>query len=112
MVLLQEYDMLFEDFGGFDALYLRMLAAGIPTAVQLMWIPLSELDISQQFLLIVNLCRQCFAELWRKDVVSRAKEWTFAKIRDTNDDIMIMIVFPVLEFVIPYEVVELFTMAI
>lgn len=100
----KEYDMLFEDFGGFDALYLRMLAAGIPTAVQLMWIPLSELDISQQFLLIVNLCRQCFAELWRKDVVSRAKEWTFAKIRDTNDDIMIMIVFPVLEFVIPYEV--------
>ncbi|KAH6792607.1 FtsH extracellular protease family [Perilla frutescens var. hirtella] len=51
----KEFDMQFEDFGGFDALYLRMLAARIPTAVQLMWIPLSELDISQQFLLIVRM---------------------------------------------------------
>lgn len=112
MVLSQEFDMLFEDFGGFDALYLRMLSAGIPTAVQLMWIPLSELDISQQFLLMVTLCRQCFTGLWRSSIASRAKDWTFVKIRDINDDIMMMIVFPVLEFVIPYEVVEFFSVII
>ncbi|KAL1560989.1 putative inactive ATP-dependent zinc metalloprotease FTSHI 5, chloroplastic [Salvia divinorum] len=100
----KEFDMLFEDLGGFDALYLRMITAGIPTAVQLMWIPLVELDISQQFLLILTLCRQCFTGLWRSSIVSRAKDWTFVKIRDINDDIMMMIVFPVLEFVIPYEV--------
>lgn len=96
--------MQFEDFGGFDALYLRMLAAGIPTAVQLMWIPLSELNLSQQFLLIVTLCRQSFTGLWRTNIVSFAKKWTLEKIRDINDDIMMMIVFPVLELVIPYEV--------
>lgn len=106
MVLLQEFDMLFEDFGGFDALYLRMLAAGIPTAVQLMWIPLSELDIGQQFNLMVTLCRQCFTGLWRTNIASRAKEWTLKKIRDVNDDIMMVIVFPLLEFVVPYEVIE------
>ncbi|KAL0296467.1 UNVERIFIED_CONTAM: putative inactive ATP-dependent zinc metalloprotease FTSHI 5, chloroplastic [Sesamum radiatum] len=100
----KELEMLFEDFGGFDALYLRMLAAGIPTSVQLMWIPFSELDFSQQFLLLVNLCRQCFTELWRSNIVSYAKEWTLEKIRNINDDIMVMIVFPLVEFVIPYQV--------
>ncbi|KAG6396848.1 hypothetical protein SASPL_143005 [Salvia splendens] len=100
----KEFDMLFEDLGGLDALYLRMITAGIPTAVQLMWIPLSELDISQQFLLILTLFRQCFTGLWRTSIVSRARDWIFVKIRDINDDIMMMVVFPVLEFVIPYEV--------
>ncbi|KAL0446602.1 UNVERIFIED_CONTAM: putative inactive ATP-dependent zinc metalloprotease FTSHI 5, chloroplastic [Sesamum latifolium] len=100
----KELEMLFEDFGGFDALYLRMVAAGIPTSVQLMWIPFSELDFSQQFLLLVNLCRQCFTELWRSNIVSYAKEWTLEKIRNINDDIMVMIVFPLVEFVIPYQV--------
>lgn len=103
---------MFEDFGGFDALYLRMLAAGIPTAVQLMWIPLSELDISQQFLLMVTLCRQCFTELWRTNIASRTREWTLKNISDANDDIMMVIVFPVLEFVIPYEVGDSFGMTI
>lgn len=96
--------MLFEDFGGFDALYLRMLAAGVPTAVQLMWIPFSELNFGQQFLLVATLGRQFFTGLWRTSIVSYAKKWTVDKIRKTNDDIMMMIVFPVIEFVIPYEV--------
>ncbi|KAL3651045.1 putative inactive ATP-dependent zinc metalloprotease FTSHI 5, chloroplastic [Castilleja foliolosa] len=99
-----EFEMLFEDFGGFDALYLRMLAANIPVAVQLMWIPFFELDFRQQFLLAVTLCRQCFTGLWNSPNVSRAKNWAFEKFRNVNDDIMMMIVFPILEFVIPYEV--------
>lgn len=97
--------MLFEDFGGFDALYLRMIAAGIPTAVQLMWIPFSELDLSQQFLLILTMCRQCFAGLWSSNIVSHTRKWTLEKIRNINDDIMMTIVFPVLEFSIPYQVI-------
>lgn len=104
IVLLQEYETVFEDSGGFDALYLRMLAAGIPTTIQLMWIPLSELDLSQQFLLVVNFTRECITGLLRTSFVSGVKNWTFEKIRDVNDDIMILIVFPLLEFVIPYQV--------
>ncbi|KAI3980697.1 hypothetical protein MKX01_025262 [Papaver californicum] len=53
-VNVQEYETLFEDFGGFDGLYLKLLASGVPTAVQLMWIPLTELDLRQQFLLIAT----------------------------------------------------------
>ncbi|KAL9257626.1 putative inactive ATP-dependent zinc metalloprotease FTSHI 5, chloroplastic [Drosera capensis] len=42
---IKEYDILFEDFGGFDTLYLKMVASGIPTFVQVMWIPFSELNL-------------------------------------------------------------------
>ncbi|KAK4484067.1 hypothetical protein RD792_011286 [Penstemon davidsonii] len=101
---IREFEVLFEDFGGFDALYLRMIAAGIPTAIQLMWIPFSELDISQQFLLITTLCRQCITGLWSSSIVSHAKSLSLERIKNINDDIMMMIVFPVLEFVIPYQV--------
>ncbi|KAL2509751.1 FtsH extracellular protease family [Forsythia ovata] len=100
----KEFEMLFEDFGGFDGLYLRMIAAGIPTAVQLMWIPFTELDLRQQFLLITRLSYQCFNGLWNSSIVSHAKERIFKKIKNINDDIMMMIVFPVVEFIIPYQV--------
>lgn len=104
LISYQEYDMLFEDFGGFDGLYLRMIAAGIPTAVQLMWIPFSELDLRQQFLLIMRISYQCLTGFWNSRIVSHAKEWTFKKIKNINDDIMMMIVFPAVEFIIPYQV--------
>ncbi|KZV49363.1 Metalloprotease m41 ftsh isoform 1 [Dorcoceras hygrometricum] len=100
---IKEFEMLFEDFGGFDALYLRMIAAGIPTAVQLMYIPFSELDVRQQFFLVLTMCRQCFTGLWSSNIVSHARKWTLEKIRNINDDIMMMTVFPVLEFIIPYQ---------
>ncbi|XP_051145687.1 probable inactive ATP-dependent zinc metalloprotease FTSHI 5, chloroplastic isoform X2 [Andrographis paniculata] len=101
---IREFDMLFEDFGGFDALYMRMIAAGVPTVTQLMWIPFSELNISQQFRVIVKMCRWCLTELWRNIYVDRARRWLLRKIRNINDDLMMMIVFPFVEFVIPYQV--------
>nr|DAD33160.1 TPA_asm: hypothetical protein HUJ06_012011 [Nelumbo nucifera] len=101
---IQEFEMLFEDFGGFDGLYLKMLASGIPTAVQLMHIPLSELDIRQQFFLAMRLSRQCLVGLWKSGVVQHVKRWVFEKIKNINDDIMMMIIFPIVEFIIPFPV--------
>ncbi|KAH0719579.1 hypothetical protein KY285_015610 [Solanum tuberosum] len=101
---IKEYEMIYEDFGGFDALYLRMLASGIPTAVQLMWIPFSELNFRQQFLLVTRLCHQCLNGLWSLKLVSRGRDWILEKFRNVNDDIMMMIVFPTVEFIIPYRV--------
>ncbi|KAL9233411.1 hypothetical protein vseg_008418 [Gypsophila vaccaria] len=103
-VNLKEYEMLFEDFGGFDELYLKMLASGVPTAVHLMWIPLSELSVSQQVLLLARFSRQLFIGLWKTKTVSFGRQWFFEKIRNINDDVMMMIVFPLVEFLIPYPV--------
>ncbi|KAF5749128.1 hypothetical protein HS088_TW04G01091 [Tripterygium wilfordii] len=99
---IKEFDMLYEDFGGFDGLYMKMLGSGIPTAVQLMWIPFSELDFWQQFLLTTRLVHQCFNAIWKNRFVSYGRDWVFEKVRNINDDIMMMIVFPIVEFVIPH----------
>lgn len=107
----KEYDMLFEDFGGFDGLYLRMLARGIPTAVQLMWIPFSELSIRQQVLLVTRICYQCLTRLWNFGIVTYARHWIIKRIRSINEDILALIVFPFVEFAIPYQVRMLLGMA-
>ncbi|OMO84521.1 Peptidase M41 [Corchorus capsularis] len=101
---IKEFDMLYENFGGFDGLYMKMLACGIPTAVQLMYIPFSELDFHQQFLLTIRLAHQCLTGLWKTKIVSRGKDWVYQKIRNINDDLMIVVVFPLIEFIIPYPI--------
>lgn len=98
---MQEFDLLFEDFGGFDGLYVKMLASGIPTAVHLMWIPFSELDIRQQLLLIARTTSECLVELWNLDVVSYVRDRVLSNTKNITNDLMVMIVFPVAELTIP-----------
>ncbi|KAF3606914.1 hypothetical protein DY000_02051504 [Brassica cretica] len=100
---LKEYEMQFEKFGGFDALYLKMLACGIPTTVHLMWIPMSELSLHQQFLLFTRVVSRAFTALRKTPIVSQAKDILLERIRNINDDLMMAVVFPVLEFIIPYQ---------
>jgi len=100
----QEFEMLFEDLGGFDELYMKMLACGIPTAVHLMWIPFSELNIRQQFLLVLRVSHGICSGLWNSRVVTYAKNWIFTQIKDTTDDIMVVMGFPIVEFLVPYPV--------
>ncbi|KAG1330897.1 putative inactive ATP-dependent zinc metalloprotease FTSHI 5, chloroplastic [Cocos nucifera] len=98
---IKEFDLLFEDFGGFDGLYVKMLASGIPTAVHFMWIPFSELDIRQQLLLIARTTSRCLVGLWKSDVVSYVKDWVLSKAKITFNDFMVMIVFPMVDLIIP-----------
>lgn len=103
-VNLQEYELLFEDFGGFDELYIKMLASGVPTAVHLMWIPLSELNIYEQFLLVARFTYLSFDSIWNNPIVSHGRKLMWEEIVNTNDDIMTVFVFPIMEFIIPYPV--------
>ncbi|XP_072999076.1 probable inactive ATP-dependent zinc metalloprotease FTSHI 5, chloroplastic [Typha latifolia] len=101
---IKELDLLFEDFGGFDGLYVKMLASGIPTAVQLMWIPFSELDMRQQLLLITRLSSQCLVGFWNSIVISHVRRWVFTKIKNITDDLMVVFGFPLVELLIPKKV--------
>ncbi|KAL3728221.1 hypothetical protein ACJRO7_032896 [Eucalyptus globulus] len=76
-VNIKEFERLFEEFGGFDGLYVKMLASGIPTAVRLTWVPFSELNFHQQFLLTTSLLHQCLMELWRTRAISYARGFGF-----------------------------------
>ncbi|KAI9077967.1 hypothetical protein K1719_040096 [Acacia pycnantha] len=101
---IKEYEMIFDKFGGFDGLYMKMLASGIPTTVHLMWIPFSELDIRQQFLLTLRLSQLFLSGLWNSGKVLHARKWAFKIIKNLTDDILMMIVFPIMEFLVPYPV--------
>ena len=81
-------------------MYLRMLASVIPTAVQLMWIPFSDLDFHQQFLWIMRLSQRCLNGLWNAGIVSDTREWILEEVRYLNEDILATIVFPILDFII------------
>lgn len=99
--------MLYEDFGGFDGLYMKMLASGIPTAVHLMWIPFSELDLRQQLLLTLRLSCQSWNAFWNAKFVSYGRNWVYEKFKNINDDIAMTFIFPVLELLISYPVLIL-----
>ncbi|KAG7023894.1 putative inactive ATP-dependent zinc metalloprotease FTSHI 5, chloroplastic, partial [Cucurbita argyrosperma subsp. argyrosperma] len=108
---IKEFEILFEDFGGFDGLYMKMLACGIPTTIHLMRIPFSELDIYQQFILSIRLPYSFLNALWKTSVVSYCRSWVFKKIKDVNDDVLMVMVFPVVEFLVPYQIRLLLGMA-
>ncbi|XP_022719027.1 probable inactive ATP-dependent zinc metalloprotease FTSHI 5, chloroplastic [Durio zibethinus] len=97
---IKEFDMLYENSGGFDGLYLKMLACGIPAAVQLMYIPFSELNFCQQFLLTTRLAHQCLTGLWKTKYVALGKDWVYQKFKTINDDIMAVVVFPLIDSIV------------
>ncbi|GAB2287182.1 hypothetical protein Dimus_021566 [Dionaea muscipula] len=99
---IKEYEMLFEDFGGFDALYLKMVASGIPTAVHVMWIPFSEWSLYQYCRLSATLAYQLWHDISNNQILNRIVGWTILTIKNATEDVLVKIVLPLVEFVIPY----------
>ncbi|XP_020580621.1 probable inactive ATP-dependent zinc metalloprotease FTSHI 5, chloroplastic [Phalaenopsis equestris] len=98
---IKEFDLLFEDFGGFDGLYTRMISSGIPTAVHLMWIPFSDLGLREQFFLIRTMLSQALTGFWNCAFISFVKKPVFSGVKNITDDLMVTLIFPIMEFIIP-----------
>lgn len=92
--------MLFEDIGGFDALYRKMVACGIPTAVHLMWIPLSELSVRQRISVILRFPLRFWSGQCSETVLT-TRNLIFDNIKKMTDDIMTVIGFPIVEYILP-----------
>lgn len=99
--------MLFEGLGRFDGLYMKMLASDVPTSIQLMWIPFSELSVGQHFLLMMRFTYQSWTGVWNSRNVTFVRQKIFERFKNLNEDILLVIVFPVVEFVIPSSVTTL-----
>ncbi|KAI5398282.1 probable inactive ATP-dependent zinc metalloprotease FTSHI 5, chloroplastic [Lathyrus oleraceus] len=97
---IKEFEILFKDIGGFEGLYRKMIACDIPTAVHLMWIPLSELKLRQQFSVILRFPRRFLTDQWNSEAALNARSWFFDTIKDTTDDLMTVIGFPVMELLV------------
>ncbi|GAU21882.1 hypothetical protein TSUD_33790 [Trifolium subterraneum] len=98
-VNIKEFEILFEDIGGFDGLYRKMLACGIPTAVDVMWIPFSELTLQQLFSLMLSYPRRFLRDPRTYEAVLNARDLIFDSIKETIEDMMV-IVFPIAEYVL------------
>ncbi|XP_045809012.1 probable inactive ATP-dependent zinc metalloprotease FTSHI 5, chloroplastic [Trifolium pratense] len=98
-VNIKEFEILFEDIGGFDGLYRKMLARGIPTAVHLMWIPFSELNLHQLFSVVLSSPRRFLRDPRIYEAVLNARDLIVDSIKETIEDMMV-IVFPIAEYVL------------
>lgn len=99
--IFQEFERLFEYIGGFDVLYRKMLACGIPTAVHLMWIPLSELSVHQRISVILRFPLRFLSGRWNSETVLTTTNLIFDNIKEMTDDIMTVIGFPIVEYILP-----------
>ncbi|KAI3698633.1 hypothetical protein L2E82_42328 [Cichorium intybus] len=99
---LKEFDTMFEEFGGIDGLYLKMLASNVPTNIQLMWIPFSELDIRQQVLVPIRVLNKLVVWLWKFRDFSAVQD-VVDQVKQINKEIIVVFLSPILEFVIPSE---------
>jgi hypothetical protein len=52
----------------------------------------------------LRLTGQCLNGLWKRRIVSYGRDWVVEKVRNINDDIMMVIVFPMLELIVPFPV--------
>lgn len=98
---IKEFERLFEYIGGFDVLYRKMLACGIPTAVHLMWIPLSELSVRQRISVILRFPLRFLSGRWNSETVLTTTNLIFDNIKEMTDDIMTVIGFPIVEYILP-----------
>ncbi|KAL8171854.1 hypothetical protein V2J09_023658 [Rumex salicifolius] len=99
---IQDYEILFEDFGGFDGLYLKMVASGIPISVQVMPIPVTELTLYQQILIAGRFAFSLAYQFWKTKTISSYKDYFIDDMKIIVDDALMRILFPLVEFVIPY----------
>ncbi|XP_073223219.1 probable inactive ATP-dependent zinc metalloprotease FTSHI 5, chloroplastic isoform X2 [Cicer arietinum] len=95
---IKEFEMLFEDIGGFDWLYRKMLACDIPTAVHLTWIPLSELGWRRLFFVTLRYPRWFLRDWWKSEDIPNAINYISESIQEMIDDIMMVIGFPLVEY--------------
>lgn len=94
------FDVLFEQVGGFDGLYVKMVASGIPTTIEFMSIPFKEWGLKFQLLVPLKLCYRVFNFIW-SNVISEPVFWYLGKLNYIIEEVMVRVGFPIIEFIIP-----------
>lgn len=104
------FDVLFEQVGGFDGLYVKMVTSGIPTTIEYMSIPFKEWELRHQILVPLKFCYRVLKFLWLK-VISVPVNWYFGKLRNILEVFMVRVGFPIIESILPYPIRTSFGMA-
>jgi hypothetical protein len=101
--MLKAFDALFEQVGGFDGLYVKMVTSGIPTTIQYMSVPFKEIGLRMQILFLLRICYNVLNFIWSK-MISGPVTWYLGKLNHILEVVMVRVGFPIIEFIIPQQV--------
>lgn len=104
------FDVLFEQVGGFDGLYVKMVTSGIPTTIEYMSIPFKEWELRHQILVPLRFCYRVLNFFWLK-WISVPVNWYFGKLSNILEVVMVRVGFPIIESILPYPIRTSFGMA-
>lgn len=104
------FDALFEQVGGFDGLYVKMVTSGIPTTIEYMSIPFKEWELRHQILVPLRFCYRVLNFFWLK-WISVPVNWYFGKLSNILEVVMVRVGFPIIESILPYPIRTSFGMA-
>ncbi|KAJ7537789.1 hypothetical protein O6H91_11G022100 [Diphasiastrum complanatum] len=90
----QTYDEIFDNWGGFDALYLKMTTSGVPVTVERMPILFSEWEIEQQLQLPFKAIWWLLQKVWDLDLVRTIKPLYLKVFSQALEELMVRLVFP------------------
>lgn len=97
------FDALFEQVGGFDGLYVKMVTSGIPTTIQYMSVPFKEIGLRMQILFLLRICYNVLNFIWSK-LISGSVTWYLGKLNHILEVVMVRVGFPIIEFIIPKQI--------
>eukprot|EP00249_Psilotum_nudum_P022546 c28558_g1_i2 orf=108-4457(+) len=91
------FDAVFEEYGGFDAFYAKMVILGVNPTFEVMWIPLKEWDTVHLLSLPFKICYPVVLSIWKSPVLSPIKRWYLRMLSDVAEEVMVRFGFPLLE---------------
>jgi hypothetical protein len=100
----QVFNAEFEDQGGFQSLYLKMLASGVPTSIETMWIPLSEWPTERLVQLPFKIVWWLLEDLWNSNLVVSVRPWYIKTAVGAVEEVMVRFGFPTIQRIVPQKV--------
>lgn len=94
---LQAFDATYVNYGGFDALHLKMLGSGVPVPVVFMWIPFGQLDPMRVFSFPFKVMFREICKILKAAVVNPMTTVFFQFTVQTLEELFGRVVFPALE---------------
>ncbi|KAL3693910.1 hypothetical protein R1sor_007561 [Riccia sorocarpa] len=92
----------YEDVGGFDMMYFKLLLSGAPTTIETMWIPFEEWGFERLFFLPFKMVYWLLEDVWNSSLVTSIRPWYFKTLSGAFEEFMIRFGFPLVQNLLPH----------
>lgn len=101
---LQAFNAEYYEYGGFQTLYLKLIASGVPTSVEMMRIPLDEWSLERLVQLPFRMIWWLLEDCWNSSLVVSVRPWYYKTLLGAFEETMIRFGFPVIQRIVPQKV--------